>query len=551
MNDFDAIVIGSGAGGLTAAVALARAGMKVIVFEQHYLPGGWCHSFTLEGYQFSPGVHYIGALHPGGTMRAIYEGLEVAEDLTFLELNPDGFDHIQIGAERFDIPAGKERYAERLKARFPSEAKGIDAYLDMVDVLSRQLLSGGLRPKSLTEKLTLPWRLRTLLRYGFSPLDRVLDKFTKDPLLRAILSMQAGDHGMPPSTAPTALHASVQGHYFDGAWYPKGGAKAIPRAFIRQLRLHGGAIKVRAPVARILFDGEGRSQKAIGVALQDGTEVRAPLVISNADPHMTFEQLVGRDRLPPRLRRKLDGTRYSISCLSLFYVTDLDMAAAGFDSGNYWFSRTPDIEAVYRMATTGTLATNQQLPGTFVTVTTLKDRSKRSDGLHTMESFCFLPYDAFRRWAQSEYGDRPGDYLQMKEHFTGLMLDTIEEVVPGIRERIVFSSLGTPLTNSHYVAATRGNLYGIEKSRDQVGPFAYPVRTGIEGLLMCGASTLGHGVAGATLSGLAAAKVALRCSRAELLTGRSHLLTLPADHPDEWPEPLPTKAHRTQSRAVA
>ncbi|MBW1880433.1 MAG: NAD(P)/FAD-dependent oxidoreductase, partial [Deltaproteobacteria bacterium] len=140
MNDFDAIVIGSGAGGLTAAVALARAGKKVIVFEQHYLPGGWCHSFTLEGYQFSPGVHYIGALHPGGTMRAIYEGLEVADDLTFLELNPDGFDHVQIGGERFDIPAGKERYAERLKARFPKDAKGIDAYLDIVDVLHGQLM---------------------------------------------------------------------------------------------------------------------------------------------------------------------------------------------------------------------------------------------------------------------------------------------------------------------------------------------------------------------------------------------------------------------------
>ncbi|MBW1877227.1 MAG: hypothetical protein JRJ84_02590, partial [Deltaproteobacteria bacterium] len=210
-----------------------------------------------------------------------------------------------------------------------------------------------------------------------------------------------------------------------------------------------------------------------------------------------------------------------------------------------------DIEATYRIATAKTLSSPVQLPGTFVTVTTLKDRSKRRDGLHTMESFCLVPYDGFRRWAQSDYGDRPEDYRLMKEHFTRLMLDTIEEVVPGIRERVVFSSLGTPLTNSHYVAATRGNLYGIEKSRDQVGPFAYQVRTGIEGLLMCGASTLGHGVAGATLSGLAAAKVALRCSRSDLLTGRGHLLTLPADHPEEWPEPLRAKARQDRSLAVA
>ena len=72
MEDFDTIVIGSGAGGLTAAVALANSGQKVLVLEQHYLPGGWTHSFPLEGYQFSPGVHYLGELQPGRVLGASY-----------------------------------------------------------------------------------------------------------------------------------------------------------------------------------------------------------------------------------------------------------------------------------------------------------------------------------------------------------------------------------------------------------------------------------------------------------------------------------------------
>ncbi len=58
--DFDTVIIGSGAGGMTAALALAQAGQRVCVLEQHDVPGGWCHSFTLEGYRFSPGVHYLG-----------------------------------------------------------------------------------------------------------------------------------------------------------------------------------------------------------------------------------------------------------------------------------------------------------------------------------------------------------------------------------------------------------------------------------------------------------------------------------------------------------
>ena len=90
--DVDSIVIGSGAGGLTAALALARGGGRVLVLEQHYLPGGWCHSFPLGGYQFNTGVHYVGTLGPGGGLRRIYEGLGVTDELVFCELNPDGYD---------------------------------------------------------------------------------------------------------------------------------------------------------------------------------------------------------------------------------------------------------------------------------------------------------------------------------------------------------------------------------------------------------------------------------------------------------------------------
>ena len=141
-TDYDVIIIGSGAGGLAAAVPLAQAGQRVLVCEQHEVPGGWTHSFTLQGYRFSPGVHYIGEVQPGGSLRRVYEGLGVSQDLEFCELNPGGYDHIYIDQERFDFPKGKENLAARLKDRFPQESSGIDGYLNTVVDLMDSALTG-------------------------------------------------------------------------------------------------------------------------------------------------------------------------------------------------------------------------------------------------------------------------------------------------------------------------------------------------------------------------------------------------------------------------
>ena len=551
MRDVDTIVIGSGAGGLACALALAQSGQRVLVLEQHEVPGGWCHSFRLGGYQFSPGVHYVGELEQGGGLRRIYEGLGVSRDLVFLELNPEGFDHLLVGDERFDIPKGRVRFEERLSERFPHEARGIRRYLDLVQRTATEL---GQAQKTATplDLASLPWRIRHVLRWGLTSLDRVLDQHVHDPLLRAILSIQAGDHGLPPSRAPFALHAAIQAHYFGGGFYPMGGAQSLPKAFVRALRRAGGEIRLSAAVDRILIDGEGA---AVGVRLAGGDEISAARVVSNADPGITFGRLVGRERLSERLRCKLERTRWSISGLSLFGACDLDLPAMGFDSGNYWYSRSTDLEAPYDFSGGSTGLDDETLPGLFLTVSTLKDRTKKARGRHTFEAFTFVPFAGFETWADSRHGDRPNAYLELKKRLEPRMLQALDKVVPGLSRHIVFSELATPLTNAHYVRSTAGSFYGTEKSRWQIGPFGFGVATEIRDLWLCGATTLGHGVMGATASGLAAAARILRCSWRDLLDQRRPELRIyPADDPDAWPEGLRRKvrgAERGRSVAAA
>jgi phytoene dehydrogenase-like protein len=547
MLDADVLVIGSGAGGLVAGLALARAGRRVHVVEQHYVPGGFCHSFTLEGFRFSPGVHYIGELGPGGLTRRVLEGLGVGGDIEFFELNRDGYDHVDTDGERFDFPAPREALAERLAERFPSQARGVRAYLALVERIGREMSALSLTDRW-RDMFTLPVRAPVSLRHGALPTARVLARFVDDPRCRSLLATQCGDHGLPPSRAPFILHGPVAAHYLDGGFHPRGGGAALVKALTRGLKQAHGTFEVRRRVEKILVEPSGRGLRVVGARFVDGTELRADTVVSNADPVVTY-QLVGPEHLSWRLRRRLVTTRWSVSALSLFLAVDTDLRAAGLDSGNYWLRNVTDPEAFFVSARD--LDGDGPLP-LFVSVSTLKDPTHFDGRHHVIEAFAFVDYAPFARWAGERVDDRSEAYEQFKARLERRMLAKLETLVPGLSSRVVFKSLGTPLTNVHYVAATRGAVYGTEKLLFQLGPLGFPSQTEIDGLFLCGASTFSMGVIGAMLSGLRCAARMLRCTTGEILDARgTPLTTYPAEDPSRWPADVVAKVSGRASRAHA
>jgi len=534
MPDYDVIVIGSGAGGLAAAVPIAQGGKSVLVLEQHEIPGGWSQTFTLNGYRFSPGVHYIGELGEGGWLRKVYEGLGVSQDLIFFELNPQGFDHIFLGNERFDIPKGKEAQIAYLQKRFPHEAQGILDYFEAVDGLMANLKKLG-SANSVSKALKAAPGIISVLRWHKKTGKDLLDAYLSDRKLKGVLSAQAGDHGLPPSMASVFMQAGIARHYFHGGFYPRGGGGAIPKAFVRALKRAGGELRLQTPVARILLE----EKRAVGVELANGETITAGTIISNADPEVTFGKLIGREHLPAKLRTKLDGLSYSTSCISLFFAVDMDLEAAGLDSGNYWFFEDENVDDLYRQGLTDAVLKRETLGEFFLTVTTLKDRTKMHNGHHTLEMFTFVSYDAFEKWAQSRPEQRPDAYEAMKEELTERMFQALEKRIPGISKHVVFQSLSTPLTNEFFINATRGSLYGTAKTPEQVGPGGFNTTTPFEGLLLCGASTFSHGISGVTATGLAAARQVLGVRTSELLSQNGPRLPVyPADDPSVWPESL-------------
>ncbi|WP_149361055.1 phytoene desaturase family protein [Lolliginicoccus suaedae] len=565
-TDWDAIVIGSGMGGMTAAAYLAANGKRTLVLEQGDVLGGCTHVFRRKGYEFEVGVHYLGDCgRPEGNIPTILRGLGAEQRVEFQEIDPDGFDILDFPSIRFKVPRGWDLYQDRLIEAFPQDKAALIRYMRIIRKLA-DATDRATTPASAKGLAAMVVRAGWAAPFAIMPLTRLFDVCGISQAPRPVLGGQTPAFASPATRVPAIVQAGFLKNYVEGgAYFPVGGGQSLSAAMAEVLRANGGDFRLDARVRQILVqDGQ-----VTGVLLDGGDIFTAPIVVSNADLKRTYLELLDPAVVPPATKARV--SRYSMAwpLFNTYFGLDIDLSKT-MTSSQIWRFRTdadfgPMQDAIsWRGAGRDREVWLQAVRdniGAMIHIATNKDSATplAPEGHSVVEVMTYLPAD-HDLWGISDAGPVGGEkyrsnetYLATKDAVTEILIDLAEEVIPGFREHIVWQEAGTPITQERYTHSTGGGSYGIEMNMRQIGPLRPAPKAGIKGLYLAGASMgWGPGVEGVMLSGVGAAGAALsRDLFSEIRDGKvfGHAAGLPGKEPGWDPLAVATDSVLRGSKA--
>mgnify|MGYP001193216026 FL=1 len=492
MPVYDAVVIGAGNGGLTAALTLARAGRKVLLLERHNIPGGCATSFVRGRFEFEVALHQLsgmGSPERPGPLRAILGELGVMDRLEFVPMEnlyrvvfPGTFDVM--------LPTNKDGIIKELSRRFPREADAVSRFMDLVYTFSMEMVQGLFFHDPDISKEKYP----TYFTYVFRNTQEVLDEFFESPLLKSILSVYWGYVGVPPSRLPFGDLAVMLWAYIEFVPYHlKGGSQALSNALLDAFLDAGGEVRFNCAARKIVVD-HGAVK---GVVTEQGDRVDTAFVISNASTIHTYIDLVDRNDVPAGELEAFKSHTIGPSAFTLYMGLDCEPADVGIHETTNFITTTVDSDRAFSL-----WKTMEQQGWALLTCYDVSDPDFSPPGTCQAALVALLYGDPW-------YAVSPQEYADAKYRYAEGMLQLAERVFPKIRDHIEEVEAATPLTHLRYLGHPGGAIYGFDQyAKDS--PYFLTNRSAIRGLYFAGSWVGGGGFQPTLTSGRSTARSVLK-----------------------------------------
>ena len=467
------IIIGSGLGGLSTGVILAKNGYDVTILEQASQIGGCLQCFQRDGVKFETGMHFIGSLDEGKVLSNYLNYLEIKDKIVVNKLDENAYDIVSLNGERFAFPNGRKAFIERFSERFPDQRENLKRYCDLVEEVAA--LSPYRNLKLLDDDNF--FKSNELL---FKSINEILDATITDSLLRNVLVGNIALYSSELDKTPFAVNAFIFDFYNNGAYRIVGGSDTIAKALNDILLHYGGRVITHQKVTQIVVE----NKVAVGAKTETGDFYPADVVISDINPKQLID-IVDNTVFNEAYKSRIRDINNTNSVFSL-YLRFKDEAMPYLNSNFYGFQSVTPWEMSGKV--------DEKWPNGYLYMHHCHEKDPKFAKSGVILSY--MSIDALSQWEDTKIGHRGTDYERFKKEMAQRLLDAVEKDFPGLKDSIADYHAATPLTYRDYTSTPDGSIYGLAKdvTKGIAGRVSY--KTKVPNLFLVGQNINSHGMLG-------------------------------------------------------
>jgi phytoene dehydrogenase-like protein len=495
-NEYDAIIIGSGLGGLSCAAAFARQGFKPLIIEQHYKIGGYATTFERPGgFEFDVSLHSTSV----GERNGVHNLIPGFPEIKNVEFDPHPnlyrviFPDYDIRVPQKNIQA----YINHLIKLFPEEKAGIEGIFEDMEGITTDIGKFS-KAGSKINMNTFPAEFPYLFKSFNRTWGDLVETRLKNSKLKSIVSSLWVYYGLPPSKLSPYYYAMPTfGYLKNGGYYPRGKSQKISDAFEKYIEDHGGKIIIKSRVEKILT----KNNKAYGVVTEDGKELNAKVIISNANAYDTFNKMLDNKDVMKDYLVKLEKLSVSLSSFQIFLGLKKDLIKEiGITDTEIFYNTTYDFDEDYELMKNADV----EKGGYAITLYDNIYKGYSPTGKNTINVMTLQGFDHWEKFQENYFKENKDEYRKEKERIANILIEKVENtLLPGLSDAIEVMEIGTPLTNIRYTNNFKGAIYGFDQTIDNSGQNRLDHSTPIINLYLSGAWTKpGHGYGGVIYSGI-------------------------------------------------